>query len=168
MKKCYFCLLVFGVLIFSACASKPQAKLLDLSTITEDIPIYTISVTVRKDIDTDGLGKAFFQKVYIEQFDNMIRLLASKGIRADSQNFKNEFNPDPVINFEEIRITSSFILHRYYWTSPNKSDTRLSLSMPLVVMDNGSMILEYNVRKDDPSYEPGYLFRDTLNVVFTE
>jgi len=40
--------------------------------------------------------------------------------------------------------------------------------MPLVVMDDGSMILEYSVRKDDPSYEPGYLFRDTLNVVFKE
>jgi len=98
----------------------------------------------------------------------VIGLLSSKGIRADSQNFKNEFNSAPVINFEEIRITSSFILHRYYWTSPDKSDTRLSLPMPLVVMDDGSMILEYSVRKDDPSYEPGYLFRDTLNIVFKE
>lgn len=68
MKKAYFYLLVLGVMVFSACASQPKAKPLDLSTITGDIPVYSVSVIVRKDIDTDGLGETFFQKVYLEQY----------------------------------------------------------------------------------------------------
>ena len=168
MKKAYLYLLILSVVVFSACSSQPQPKPLNLNTINGDIPIYSISITVRKDIDNNDLGKLFFQKVYNEQIDNLTKLLAAKGIRADIQKFKNEFNSAPVINFEEIKITPSFIINRYYWTSQDKSNIRLTLSIPLVVMENGSMILEYSVRKDDPLYEQGYLLNNMLNIKFSK
>lgn len=73
----------------------------------------------------------------------------------------------PVLNIEEIRIASSFVLNHYSWTSQDKPETRLTLTMPLVVRENGSMLLEYNVMKDDPLYEQGYLLNGSLNVHFS-
>jgi len=166
MKK--VCILFFAlcILAFSACTSQPKPRRLDLNTITEKIPIYSINITVRKDIDNDGIGEQFFQKIFVEQIDNISALLASKGINTNIQSFKNEFASSSKIIFEEMRITPYFIINRYSWTSQIKPEIRLVLSVPLVVMEDGSMILEYNVRKDDPEYEQGYLFSGTLDLWF--
>jgi len=169
MKKInlFICSMLFGLLLFSGCVSQPKPNLLDLSTITEDIPIYTISVIVGKNDDTDGTGEEFFQRIFVEQIDTIAIHLASKGINADIQRFKNELNSSPEIKFEKMRIASTFILHRYYWRSQTRPETRLDMAMPFIVMGNGSMLLEYAVRKDDPLYKPGYLLKDTMNITFS-
>lgn len=169
MKKVnfVFCLLLFGSLVIISCASQPSPKPLNLNTITEEIPIYSLNIIVGKDLNSNNLGEKIFQKIYLEELDNTAKHLASKGIRADIQKFKEEFDSSPNIIFEEIKITSSFVLHRYYWKSQIKPETRLELSMPLIVTEDGSMILEYKVKKDDPLYEPGYLFSSSLNIAVT-
>jgi len=166
MKKVSFLFLALCILAFSACTSQPKPRLLNLNTITENIPIYSLNITVRKDIDNDGIGEQFFQRIFVEQIDNISALLASKGINTNIQSFKNEFASSSEIIFEEMRITPYFIINRYSWTSQIKPEIRLALSVPLVVMEDGSMILEYSVRKDDPEYEQGYLFNGTLGLQF--
>jgi len=156
---------LFGVMQITACTTSPQPKPLDLQTITGDIPIYSLNVIVRKDLDSDRIGDKFFKKFYIEELENILNILSAEGINCDKQTFFNEFNNSPNIGFEEIKITSYFILNRYFWNSPNKSETRIEFTLNLVINEDGSMPLTYTVKKDDPLYQPGYSASNTLRII---
>jgi len=167
MKKCYvtFYLLLAVVVVFSACLITPQAKQLDISTIKEDIPIYSISVVANKSVDSDGLGKAYIQKLCSEYIFDIRDMLHIKGININLDNYIQEYNAYN-IKFEEMKITPTFILNRYFWNSLKKENIRIELTLSLVVTEDGTMPLSYVIKKDDPNYEPGYKAEGSIKLKF--
>jgi len=168
MKKyrVVFYLLLMGILAFSACSTTPKVKQLDISTIEGDIPIYSISVIVNKDMDKDGLGKSFIQKICSSYINDIKDMLHNKGINIDADNFIQAYNNSSNINFEEMKITPSFVLNRYFWTSQKKENIRIEFTLSLVITEDGTMPLSYKVKKDDPNYEPGYIAEGLIKLKF--
>jgi len=167
MKRCLvtFLVLLAVVVIFSACSSSPQAKQLDISSIKEDIPIYSISVVANQNIDNDGLGKAYIQKLCSNYINDIKDMLHNKGININTDNFIKEYNSSD-IKFEEMKITPSFILNRYFWASQKKENIRIELTLSLVITEDGTMPMSYIVKKDDPNYEPGYRAEGLIKLKF--
>jgi len=167
MKRCLvtFLVLLAVVIMFSACSSTPQAKQLNISSIKEDISIYSISVIANKNIDDDGLGKAYIEKFCSNYINDIKDMLHNKGININLDNFIKEYNSSD-IKFEEMKITPSFVLNRYVWTSQNKENIRIELTLSLVITEDGTMPLSYVIKKDDPNYEPGYRAEGLIKLKF--
>jgi hypothetical protein len=168
MKKAFLVsyLVLLGTMYFTACATQPGPKLLDMDTITGEIPIYSVNLFVREDIDSNGLGKQFFQKFYTEYIEKLQKFMSGEGIVCDVQTFFDEYNSSPNIGFETIKMTPSSQVHHYFWNSGTRPEIRLELSLNLVILEDGTMPLTCTVIKDDPFYEPGYTAERIFGVVF--
>jgi hypothetical protein len=151
---------------FSACFTSPRAKPLDLTTITEDIPVSSISLFIRKDIDENGRGKEFISSFYTENISAIKTMLIDKGINVADGLFLEDFNSNPNIEFQEIKLSPTFVVHRYYWNSQTAFETHLEFLLNFIIQEDGTMPLEVTVKKNDPEDGPGYAAKTTLHLKF--
>ena len=168
-KSCLF----FGFIIlcsklFLACASAPQPRPLDLATVTGNIPISSITLLINRNMDVDGMGREFLQSFFTDNINFIEEMLIDRGININNRLFLEEIDNSPNIEFSEMRITSTFIVHRYYWNSPTNFETYIELLLNFIIREDGTMPLEVTVRKRDPDHEPGYATRLTLNLRFEQ
>jgi len=167
MKKLHIiivCILA-NTALFIACFSGPEPRPLDLREISGDIPIYSVELIIRKDLDIDGMGEAGFRNILIGKIHDIKETLLAEGIRTDTETFLDEYNTSPNILFEEWKIAPGFILHRYYWNSQVKPELHMKLQLNAVLLEDGRMPLLVRINKDDPDYEPGYTATRTLHIV---
>jgi hypothetical protein len=157
-----------GLLSFSACSSAPKPRSLNLNTITGNVPVYSVSLLIRKDIDENGKGKDFIRSFFTKNAGTIKQMLADRGVNIDENSFLNDFNGDPNIELDVMEISPSFVVHRYYWNAKAPSETRAELLLNFVILEDGTMPLEVTVKKDDPEYEPGYSAKITLSLKFEE
>jgi hypothetical protein len=161
-------LIVANAILFFGCASQPQPKLLVLEEISEDILLHSVSILVRKNLDSDGLGEKSFRMLYIEKINNIKEILANEGVIFDERVFLNEYHNSPIIKFEAMKVAPTFVMHRYFWESKIKPETHLELIINLVILEDGSMPLKYTVKKTDPLYEHGHSTGKTISIIVSE
>ena len=152
--------------VFFSCSSAPQPRPLDLTTVTGEIPISSISLIINRNVDNDGMGKNFLHSFFTENIDLIKEMLIGRGININDELFLNEIGRNSNIEFEEMRISPTFILHRYYWNSPSRHDTRVDFMLNFIIREDGTMPLEATVRRSDPNHEHGYATRVSLNLRF--
>jgi hypothetical protein len=166
MKKICVILCFVCLSLVSACRSSPQPRPLDLATVTEEIPISSVSLWVRDDVDEDKRGGEILRTFYTENIGTIKELLISKGIKINDAFFLEDFNNNPGIEMEEINLFPTFAVYRYYWEAQNQPETHAILSLSFVIREDGTMPLEVTVKKSDPEYEPGYAAKVMLNLRF--
>ncbi|MDR1148719.1 MAG: hypothetical protein LBK66_08820 [Spirochaetaceae bacterium] len=168
MKKIYSVsiFVIICLILFSTCFSGPQAKPLDLTSITEPLPISSINLFIRKDIDENEKGREFIRSFYTENISIIKEMLIDKGININDELFLENFDNNSNIEFQEIKITPTFIVHRYYWNSEAQFETHLEFLLNFIIQEDGTMPLEATIKKDDPEYEPGYATTITLHLKF--
>jgi len=167
MKKLHIIIgcILLNMALFTGCFSAPSPRPLNLQEISGDIPIYCVEHIIRKDMDTDGMGEAIFRKLLSEKIHDIKEALLAGGIRIDTETFLDEYNNSPTIQFEELKITPKFVIHRYYWNSQIKPELRMKIQLAAVLLEDGTMPLQVLIEKDDPDYEPGYTATRTLYIV---
>jgi hypothetical protein len=164
MRKICVCLGFVCLSLFSVCQSVPQPRPLDLATVTEEIPISSVSIMVRADVDVDKKGESFLRTFYTENIDLIKEMLVDKGIKINDTLFLEDFNNNPGIEFEEIDLFSTLMVHLYSWESQTQPETHAKLALSFVIREDGTMPLEVTVKKSDPEYEPGYAAKVMLGL----
>ena len=170
MKKLHIIIgcVFLHMVLFTACFSGPKPRPLDLAEISGSIPIYSVEVIIRKDMDVGGMGAIGFNNVLLEEIDSITEALLTAGIHIDTEAFLDEYNSSPYLQFEELNLMPGFVLHRYYWNSQTKPELRMELQLTIVVLEDGSMPLHARIKKDDPDYAPGYLMERILYISNTD
>jgi hypothetical protein len=153
-------------MLFSACQSTPKPKPLDLTTITEEIPISSVNLFIRSDVDVNGQGKEFIKTFYTENIGTIKEMLIDKGIRINDGLFLEDFENDPAIGFSEINFGMAFTLYNYSWDAQNPHETHAMLSLNFIIREDGTMPLDVTISKTDPEYKPGYEAKTRLNLRF--
>ena len=168
MKKSVllFVFIIGWLNLFLACSSAPKPKPLDLSAISEDIPISSISLIMNKTMDNNGTGENFIKSFYINNIGLIKDMLIVKGININEKLFLEEINKNQKIEFEEIKFSSDFIIHKYNWKSQSHSEIYINFLLNFVIQQDGTMPMNVTVKKIDPDYEPGYEAKTTLNLRF--
>lgn len=167
MKKIYLFLIVVVFLTqFSACSSTPSPKPLDLATITETLPVSTVQLFIRSDVDESRKGGEFMRSVYTDNMSAIKDMLIEKGITINDALFLEDFNNNPNIELEVLKFFPTFDIYRYYWNSQAQFETRLEFLLNFVIREDGTMPLEVTIKKDDPEYGPGYATKVTLHLKF--
>jgi hypothetical protein len=153
-------------MLFSACQSTPKPKPLDLTTITEEIPILSVNLFIRSDVDENGQGKEFIKSFYTENIGTIKEMLIDKGIRINDGLFLEDFENDPTIGLTEMNFGMAFTLYNYYWYAQNPHQTYAILSLNFIIREDGTMPLEVTISKTDSEYKPGYEAKARLDLRF--
>lgn len=167
MALLLFLSIIAGVFALSACSTAPKPRDLDIATIKGEIPVYLVSVMLTKKADTDGMGKAYVQKLCSEQMNNVKNVLRTEeGININLDTFNKEYANYSDIQSDEVNVTGSYNLNRHYWISTKKEPLRIELNLMLATVGKESMPLTYTIYKDDPDYIPGYKAQKTVWIKF--
>jgi hypothetical protein len=151
---------------FSACHSTPNLKPLNLTTVTEILPVSSIQFFIRSDVDESGKEEEFMRSFYTKNISAIKNMLMDKGININDELFLEDFNSNPNIELEVIKLFPTFDIYRYYWESSSQFETRIEFLLNFIIREDGTIPLEVTIERDDPEYEPGYATKITLNLKF--
>ncbi|MDR2601598.1 MAG: hypothetical protein LBC53_04000 [Spirochaetaceae bacterium] len=168
IRFCFLSFIFLQSLLFSACITtpKPQPKPLDLTSIKGEVPISSVNFYMRRDLDEAGIGKEFMRSVFIKRMGDIKKILAAKGVNIADGPFLADFDKNPGVEFNAMRISQNFVVNKYSWNSQNTPETRLEFVMSFALREDGIIPLDVYIKKDDPEYGPGYETKMTLDLKF--
>jgi hypothetical protein len=150
--------------IFFSCTSVSSAKQLDKSEITGAVPVFSVSFITGSDLFGDDLSKELFQTYFRNNIKTIKQFVFNNHqITLDETAFVDAINGIDNIQVQNIDI-GSFKTKRYYWTDQERSFIYAEFVLTGVIREDGSMPLNISIRKDDPEYEPGYVFEINLSI----
>jgi hypothetical protein len=155
-------------LIFFSCSSLSSAKRLDKSEITDAVPLSSVSFITRSDLFGDNVNKELFQTYFKNNTETIKQFVFDNHqITLDETAFINAINSIDNIQVQDINI-GSLKTKRYYWADQGQSLIYAEFILTGAVLQDGSMPLDVRIRKDDPEYEPGYVFEINLSIIAKE
>jgi len=171
MRKNILGFVILNAALFTACfsVSKPvpepgtEPRPLDLQEISGDIPLYAFGVLIGAEHDYDNKGGAICMSLILNEFHGIKETLLDEGIHIDTEAFLDEYRKSPSLGFERTWF-GRLPMHLYYWTTSEKPKVRMELTMLAALREDGTIPLFVHIRKDDPSYPPGYLFDKILYI----
>ena len=165
MKPAKSLLILFAVLISFSCSSAPTARPLDVNGITAPVPVYSSSFFTRADLFGDNINKELFQTYFKNNSENIKEfVLKNYKITLEMKDFIADItNTTDSIQVEDINL-GNMKVKRYYWQASEKPGIYAEFILTGAVLDDGTMPLEIQIRKDDPEYEPGYATTIKLSI----
>jgi hypothetical protein len=159
--------LIVSIFFFS-CVGGPSAKPLDKSEISGPVTIYSGSFVIRADAFEDIENKELFQTAILNNIETIKSgVFEEYQIILDDEEFLDGLSEIDAFQFENINFVS-FKIKRYYLKDMEKNGIYAELVLTGVVLEDGTMPLEINIKKDDPEYEPGYQLKINLRLKSSE
>lgn len=141
MKKIISVVLLFSLVCVSIYAKKPQP--LNPETITEPVPLTSITFFIQKDMDTDNKAKTFIPERFPEFIESILASVKEQtNIDIDSSEFIQAVSDGSIIiEFEDVDLGGSMKLNQYQWKSKDSGTLYSYFTLPFVILDDGSMPL---------------------------
>jgi hypothetical protein len=150
--------------LFFSCVGGPSAKPLDKGEITGPVSIYSGTLVIRADLFGDTENKELFQTSFLANAEAIKSyVFENYQIVLDDKAFLAALSTIDSIHVEDINL-GSFKLKRYYCNGLEKNGIYAEMVLTGVILENGTMPLEINIKKDDPEYEPGYQLKINLGL----